>query len=306
MGLNPDIFTEEPPEEFNCSICFQVMKTPVQCNEGHMCCQVCLDEYLLQHPKCPTCSAPLPNHSYARSRAIESLIAAKTVRCDLGPREKPENPPKRQCTESVESRHTSRTGASRDDSCQWTGKLSELEAHLKICGYAPVPCLHDGCHANFRRDALEAHMLECPQRLSECSQCSAVLVFADLASHIASECPEVLSECAKQCGALVKRMDTATHQASCPREEVDCPCKAQGCMARPERQHMQQHMQDDAAQHMSFMAAGLVSATTVIQSLNNRLSSTEGELSTAQKKCAMLEEKCGLLENKCGLHARPH
>ena len=76
MGLNLDIFTEEPPEEFNCSICFQVMQTPVQCNEGHMCCQVCLDEYLLQHPKCPTCSAPLPNHSYARSRAIESLIAA--------------------------------------------------------------------------------------------------------------------------------------------------------------------------------------------------------------------------------------
>ena len=272
MGLHPDLFTEEPPEEFNCSICFQVMETPVQCNEGHMCCRACLDDYLRRSPKCPTCSAPLPNQGYARNRAIESLIAAKTVRCEHGPRGKPgAAPQKRQCKDPAES-------------CQWTGKLSDLEAHLKTCGYAAVPCPHGGCNANPRRDALEAHQQTCLQRPSECSQCRAVLKFAEIAAHVARECPETVLACAKQCGAMVKRVDMAAHQASCPRELVDCPCKGQGCMARPERRNLQQHMQDDAVQHMSFMSAVL--------------SSVQGELRTAQQKCSMLE-------NRCDLHARP-
>ena len=265
MGLDPDLFTEEPPEEFNCSICFQVMETPVQCNEGHMCCQACLDEYLRRSPKCPTCSAPLPNQGYARNRAIESLIAAKTVRCEHGPRKEPgAAPQKRQRKDPAES-------------CQWTGKLSELEAHLKTCGYAAVPCPHDGCDAKPRRDALEAHQQTCLQRPSECSQCRAVLKFAEIAAHVTRECPETVLACAKQCGAMVKRVDMAAHQASCPRELVDCPCKGQGCMARPERRNLQQHMQDDAVQHMSFMSAVL--------------SSVQGELRTAQQKCSMLENK---------------
>ncbi|XP_060069554.1 uncharacterized protein LOC132549624 [Ylistrum balloti] len=77
--------TEEEKEEFECSICYQVLKDPRMCINNHKYCYPCIfvwttSGYAENHSRCPVCRVRMPD-SYIRCRELAERIGAKNVKC---------------------------------------------------------------------------------------------------------------------------------------------------------------------------------------------------------------------------------
>ncbi|XP_069141250.1 uncharacterized protein [Argopecten irradians] len=77
--------TEEEKEEFECSICYQVLKDPRMCINNHKYCYPCIfvwttSGYAENHSRCPVCRVRMPD-SYIRCRELAERIGSKTVKC---------------------------------------------------------------------------------------------------------------------------------------------------------------------------------------------------------------------------------
>ena len=57
--FNPDnLIGQEIKEELICPICFYILNNPISCsdkNNSHSFCKECIDNYLKENNKCPTC-----------------------------------------------------------------------------------------------------------------------------------------------------------------------------------------------------------------------------------------------------------
>ncbi|XP_071082724.1 uncharacterized protein [Haliotis cracherodii] len=102
-GYSEDIFlnlTEEDKEEFECSICYQILKDTMLCSNKHKYCHSCIYVWStsgvhLNRTRCPVCRT---NGSYSRDTELDNKIKVKEVKCSM-------------------------TG------CNWTGKLMYLLSH---------------------------------------------------------------------------------------------------------------------------------------------------------------------------------
>ena len=111
--------------------------------------------------------------------------------------------------------------------CEWKGKLSEAEGHLKNCLHFLIKC--DRCKQVFPRGEKEQHETElCSMRAVVCQYCRHEDRAMDLNKHTVV-CLEFPVTCLKNCGLKILRKQLTEHRSECELEEVTCPFNAYGC-----------------------------------------------------------------------------
>ena len=150
-------FAGEIIDDFNCVLCLNVLKNPLQCqrNEHHFC-RTCITRHLKKSKTCPSCKEELSLETIRpASRIITKLLSQLVINCDYS---------KRGCRKVI--------------------KVEDLESHLKECGFAPVVCNNEGCGMTLNRSGLMSHESQsCEHRMVECSVCDDSVVYRRLQSH---------------------------------------------------------------------------------------------------------------------------
>ena len=91
-------------------------------------------------------------------------------------------------------------------------------------------------------------------------------------------------------------MDLVNHLADvCAETILDCPFKDQGCPVQVERQHMDQHVQDNMAAHMTLLAQQCSALSKQNSSLTEQNTTITQQCSALAKKCSSLTEQCSAL-----------
>ena len=113
--------------------------------------------------------------------------------------------------------------------CNWSGKLSEAEEHLRNCDSVLIQC--DLCKEVFSRSERELHVTEqCPLRIIKCQYCYEEGK-AEFLSHHFEDCDGFPISCPNECGAEFTRRELSEHRSECELEVVTCPYKEYGCKA---------------------------------------------------------------------------
>ena len=223
MGFDRSLFLTEPNDDFICIVCDGVLDTPVSaCTEGHTFCRKCLQKWadeLRSKRKaitCPNCRAKLSSvEAASRNRIVENLVSAMPLRCEHAKAPTSED-------DAARAKRQRSEGAA-DTACQWTGKQSELAAHLESCPHVPVACPHEGCDTRIARGQLTAHTKTCPRRPAKCQDCRQTMPHCELVSIHGDTCKRKLVPC-PNCGRKLPREEIPGHRlVACPREPVACP-----------------------------------------------------------------------------------
>ena len=113
--------------------------------------------------------------------------------------------------------------------CNWSGKLSEAEEHLKNCESFLIQC--DLCKEVFSRSERELHGTEqCPLRIVKCQYCNQERKSTLMYQHF-TVCYGFPISCPNECGAEFPRILLSEHRSECELEMVTCPYKEYGCKA---------------------------------------------------------------------------
>uniref|UniRef100_A0A1I8I0J4 RING-type domain-containing protein n=1 Tax=Macrostomum lignano TaxID=282301 RepID=A0A1I8I0J4_9PLAT len=92
------VFLEELNKKYECPVCSQVLRYPVQFDEcGHRCCSSCLPELLRVAPRCPLDQMPIDKDKVYADKAFQVETDNLGVKCSFYGR-----------------------------GCKWTGVLKEL------------------------------------------------------------------------------------------------------------------------------------------------------------------------------------
>ena len=135
--------------------------------------------------------------------------------------------------------------------CNWSGKLSEAEEHLKNCESFLIQC--DLCKEVFSRPERELHGTEqCPLRIVKCQYCYQEIKAKFLSLHF-KDCPEFPISCPNECGAEFPRGELSEHRSECVLEVVTCPYKEYGCKADSvSRRDLLAHKKDNIVEHQDM------------------------------------------------------
>ena len=113
--------------------------------------------------------------------------------------------------------------------CNWSGKLSEAEEHLKNCGSFLIQC--DLCKEVFSRSERELHETEqCLLRIVKCQYCDQDTKAKFVSQHF-EDCDGFPIYCPNKCGVEFLRGKLSKHRSECELEAITCPYKVYGCKA---------------------------------------------------------------------------
>eukprot|EP00899_Mesostigma_viride_P002560 jgi/Mesvir1/12304/Mv00505-RA.1 len=239
------------PEDIICVICTGVLLDPVDGPCQHPTCRECLDNWFSKSKSktCPTCRQPLkPSRITPTHRFIKNRLDELEVTCDNAPR-----------------------------GCQAVVALGTLKNHVATCGWATVPCQHDGCTATMLRQELPNHLQACPQRIILCKRCNASIKHQDEQDHLGNECPAVNVACQHNgiCGKRVRRDELATHiDTECSLATV--PCIIPGCKRKMVRGALKEHLAESQAEHITSLALALHEANSKVVALEAELAKLQG------------------------------
>ena len=115
--------------------------------------------------------------------------------------------------------------------CEWKGKLSEAEKHLKECKHFLVVC--SDCVQVVVRGDMEIHKQNiCPMRQIGCEFCKKMGKVKDYPLHL-KYCSNYPVTCSNGCGEEFRQQLLSDHNAECPLAEIECPYTKYGCKAKP-------------------------------------------------------------------------
>ncbi len=117
-GFPIEWFVSTPSADFLCGICFEVLKSPHQCKNGHNFCHSCVLSALRTNQECPTCKVSLTSESLCVNLSIRNLINEMLVMCQ------PE----------IKCKHATL------DVCKWIGSLESSSKHFKSCTHQTMNC----------------------------------------------------------------------------------------------------------------------------------------------------------------------
>jgi len=144
------IFTDTPPPDLRCVICWELFKDPVITPCGHTLCRECITQELNSSGRCPVDRRLVNVSSLASNLLAKTLVEELDTHCTYG------------CV------YDDQDGWTLDlHGCPDTVKFHLRKAHQKGCEYAPVRCPYGGdrCQLIPRMD-LEEHMEDdCPHNL---------------------------------------------------------------------------------------------------------------------------------------------
>ncbi len=222
-GYDVNIFCKKPPEIYECPLCFEILRDPRQCLNGHCYCFDCISSALNKNKSCPVCKIELVIEILGKNLVTQRQIEDLNVNCIS-------------CEKNSTNEH-----------CDWTGPLHARNFHYEnICGFYPMVC-ENGCAGEFlRKDLTEhnklcdflkfpcdycpcqtqqynrseivAHKAQCEYRPVPCVKCAVSVPFSQHRHHIDTECPRAIVECpfigldiCVNCPGMVERANILNH-----------------------------------------------------------------------------------------------
>ena len=140
--------------------------------------------------------------------------------------------------------------------CDWKGKLSEAETHLKDCPFLIIQCKK--CVQVFTRREREEHETNsCPKRNIRCNYCKKAGRAEDKDKHL-QFCSEFPISCPNECGAELSRKKLSEHRSECELEAITCPYKEYGCKAESMlRRDLLAHKKEFYIEHLDMSLVGM-------------------------------------------------
>jgi len=156
-GFPDALFLTNVGSSLYCSLCLCVLKDPTQCLKGHLFCRSCINRHISSKQSCPECRIDIRRENLSDSLFVRNIVSNLEVRCPtlLDPEEIFEKFP------SIVTTDSSNTGTTNIDidinrasdnseelylSCDWVGKLSDLDAHIPLCRCIVLECINRGCN----------------------------------------------------------------------------------------------------------------------------------------------------------------
>ena len=239
-GYPSTLFLAEPSEHLLCSICLEVMKTPIQCPQGHSFCRSCILSTLASTSKCPMDRLDLQADSLVLNISLAGIIDNLEIKCPLSLL-----PQEQQASKKRKSKQPINQASYSGGTCSWTGSLEQIEHHKGECVLAICECPNEECRRSMPRGDLPAHAELCPASPVVCDFCAVSHPRRAGPAH-SRTCPRAPVRCPNRCGAgpdrqtLVPREELAAHRSDrCPLEPRPCPHA--GCPARVVRRDLEAH-----------------------------------------------------------------
>lgn len=153
VGYSREWIVGQVDDRYICPICYEVLRNPRQCKNGHNCCEVCLHQLMMIKKECPICKCVLDDENVGINILAKSIVDDMVSKCYV---------------EEEGWLH-------EDDACMWTGPLHSREGHISACQFrSPVTCPWDmgegegciGCIGQYSRGGLRDHYLQLTQALA--------------------------------------------------------------------------------------------------------------------------------------------
>lgn len=207
-----------------CSICLNVLQSPVHFSCGHVFCEVHFESAIKSSKgtPCLQCTTCKQTGAVMRVHFVDMLIKNWPSKCAWS-------------------------------TCAWTGCYGDLKTHLDSkCDYEFKTC--EWCHNATRRKHWEQHRTECHRRPIKCRFCKISCSF-DIVSAHEDACHEALIPCPNNCAesasntqdeskdenkiCLIVRKTLEAHKSTCPMEVIQCKFD---CGSSLPRMLMSQHI----------------------------------------------------------------
>lgn len=258
-------------KSLQCAICLGLLSRPRQCNNGHLFCYKCIEEYLgAGDGRCPQCRVNISLSSLGRNLFVENEIVSLRVYC------------------KYRFRLLDRKWVvDEEQGCQAILRLEDRPGHEKLCRKSFVKCPFEN-HKDIviRLDALESHRLSCPSRIVECEKCNKKVVFKNMATHLLT-CPNVEITC-DFCALEVRRADFPDHiQNHCLKVKVACSYHKYGCEFTDFRERIHVHEAESMATHLHLLEESHHSLSKEVSRLSLSLQEKENQVVALGKRwCA--------------------
>lgn len=278
-------FVEEIPKELQteCSICLQVLRDPqiVDCC-GYRFCKSCIEMHLSKSSNyCPMCKHQYPN-TFA-DKQLTRTLRQKKVRC-----------------------------THKENGCEWTGELSELDGHLDItkriegCTFKTLACVY--CNMSLKRSEIENHEMRCLQKPLRCEFCDDFECLRHEMDQHWEDCDLYPIACPKGCGVIITRLGLDEHYRDiCSHTIVKCEFAYAGCEVKIPRKSLRDHMQQSMENHLTLLTKKYLKLEVEYKAEQKRTEELDLELQQAyeeQNKIGVAkDEKIISLKKLCALRA---
>jgi MATH domain/TRAF-type zinc finger/Zinc finger, C3HC4 type (RING finger) len=267
---------DETLRQYQCGICFGLLKDPKQCTNGHLFCDLCILQCLQKSSDCPHCRCDLSVSLLSRSLFVENAIHQLTVRCQFFYTTQTDIELERRngVVDGVGLEQRTRRRVLTDEEtwvadeergCPTMLKLEQMPAHEKKCEFSFRPCEWGAERCpRIRLNKWQEHSAECPFRPSHCRACDKDVPQSELAAHTAA-CPKVVIGC-PDCGSFeCLREKLEDHQLKeCPDSLLSC--EFEGCSApRMKRSELEGHMRDFVVEHTRLLQSSFKKQVTELK-----------------------------------------
>lgn len=157
----PPVVENTVEDAIKCPVCYEVCVDAIiesACN--HTFCKKCIEKLFKQSQdctiKCPQTRNTISNKQIGPNRAIREMIQKIKVKCVF-----------------------------HGKNCEWTGFYVDLENHLKTeCACVKVRCTMLGCDYVGKRSSSERHLKTCEYQPKQCKYCNTYFVSSMLAVRL--------------------------------------------------------------------------------------------------------------------------
>ncbi len=258
-------------DEYYCTLCKGIYMHPTVDDCGHVYCRDCLFKYMETSSSCPVSNNMLDRSKITSIKFIANILDKQSVYCKK-----------------------------RKLGCQWIGKLSDLEPHLKNdCLKNEVKCRNIDCKKEILREEEESHFLVCEHKRVPCKDCGSEILLVDQTNH-SKLCPKFKVECYQQCGEFVERGELEFHAKNvCENSVVQCIYYAQGCKENVLKKNFNSHLTEYYEKHQFLIFKVFEDFDKMF---NSRISALEEVYENFTKKINTLES----LVSETKLKEKPH
>eukprot|EP01083_Nonionella_stella_P188532 695140_1 len=326
----------EAAKRFECAICFEIYKEPVQVGcEEHLFCNQCVKDLISEKGSsfdCPLCRKICGSKSVTRVKFIDRQINDLKVQCPnaikvqmlyqnestIGTTALPPN--KENNAHSGQKRKRSYDDDNTNNKkrklngsgsamygCEWKGRYSELNKHRTTCPLEVVIC--EFCDQSMLQRNLKKHHGECPHFPMQCVECEErAILRINMATHIARFCPMTRIPCS-ECKEEIQRKNQKLHDENeCSEALIECVFHSFGCKEKLKRKDEKKHVLSAAFTHSHLMQVAkkqtkLEQTVKTLKKEKERL--TERIIALEKLPARMMDLERKVAQNKNTIHGLP-
>ncbi|KAH3813222.1 hypothetical protein DPMN_141674 [Dreissena polymorpha] len=226
----PKFVDQEIVSRHLCKVCLNVARNSMQTSCGHRVCEPCVPSIFQDKPHPVECPA--------RENDCDKLFPS-----DITP-----DPSGRKEVRNLKVYCNNQSYGCKEQ-CRW----ADLEKHLPLCPFTPVPCPNSqhGCSVMLPAKTMGSHDSDCEYHLQNCRHCGRPVPKKLEKEHYQNECMEIPLDCPFGCGVKgLKRRALEVHQDACPNKPEECSFKEIGCKFMGTKGEMAKHLQESTSSHL--------------------------------------------------------